>query len=216
MANRITFLVDGFNLYHSVVDLQRNTGDNCRWLDIRSLCSSFLSAIGNTATVDTIYYFSALAQHAEAWRPGTVERHRTYLAALASTGIVSELGKFKAKEANDRCDKCGHFGTMVRHEEKETDVAIACRMLELCLSPTVNGIVVVSGDTDLVPAMRTIGRLSQVPLYAILPYRRYNNAFDNLVVRRFTLAPDHYRRHQLPASITLPSSATIAKPPEWA
>jgi uncharacterized LabA/DUF88 family protein len=216
VANRITFLVDGFNLYHSVVDLRRNTGGNCRWLDIRSLCGSFLSAIGNAATVDTIYYFSALAQHAEAWRPGTVERHRIYLEALASTGIVSELGKFKAKEVSYRCDQCGHSGTMVRHEEKETDVGIACRMLELCLRPAVDGIVVVSGDTDLVPAMRTVGRLSQVPLYAILPYRRYNNAFDNLVVRRFTLARDHYRRHQFPASITLTSGAIIAKPPEWA
>ena len=37
MANRITFLVDGFNLYHSVVDLREDT------------------------VVDAIYYFSALA-----------------------------------------------------------------------------------------------------------------------------------------------------------
>jgi hypothetical protein len=146
----------------------------------------------------------------------SVERHRTYLEALASTGIVSELGRFKAKDVSYRCDQCGHSGTMVRHEEKETDVGIACRMLELCLRPAVNGIVVVSGDTDLVPARRTVGRLSQVPLYAMLPYRRYNNAFDNLVVRRFTLAGDHYRRHQFPASITLPSGVTIAKPQEWA
>jgi uncharacterized LabA/DUF88 family protein len=215
VANRITFLVDGFNLYHSVVDLHGDTGDNCRWLDIRSLCSSFLSAIGDGAAIDAIYYFSALAYHKEAWRPGTVKRHRVFLEALASTGVVFEQGKFKPKQVDYRCEQCGHSGTMIRHEEKETDVGIACKMLELCLRPAVDGIAVLSGDTDLVPAMRSVRRLSQVPLHVILPYHRYNNAFDSLTLRRFTLNADHHRRHQFPDPVILPDGTAIAKPGEW-
>lgn len=216
MANRVTFLVDGFNLYHSVVDLHTDTGHNCRWLDIRSLCSSFLSAIGNCATLDAVYYFSALAYHKETRRPGTVKRHQTFLDALASTGIVAELAKFKPKQINYRCEKCGHQGTMVRHEEKETDVAIAAKLIELSTRGAVDGMVVLSGDTDLIPAILTARRLSGKPVYAILPYKRYNNAFDRVVARCFKLKPHHYVSHQLPDVIMLAGGTAIRKPSEWA
>lgn len=216
MANRLTFLVDGFNLYHSVVDLHADTGCNCRWLDVRSLCSSFLSAIGNRATLDAVYYLSALAYHKETRRPGTVRRHQTFLDALASTGVVAELAKFKPKEIDYRCEKCGHRGTMVRHEEKETDVAIAAKLIEFSVRGAVDGLVVLSGDTDLIPAILTARRLSGKPVYAILPYKRYNNAFDPIVNRCFRLKARHYISHQLPNLITLPDGTAIRKPPEWA
>jgi uncharacterized LabA/DUF88 family protein len=215
VASRITFLVDGFNLYHSIVDLHDDTGVNCRWLDIRSLCGSFLSAIGNGAVIDAIYYFSALAYHKETWKPGTVGRHRVLLDALSSTGVLFEPGKFKPKQVDYRCEQCGHAGAMVRHEEKETDVGIASKMIELSIRPSVNGIVLLSGDTDLVPAMRTVHRLSQASLYVMLPYKRYNNAFDRLTTLRFSLTRDHYARHQFPDPIVLPDGTSIAKPLEW-
>ena len=63
-------MVDGFNLYHSVKDLRKATGNDYRWLNIASLCDSFLSAIGNRATRQDIFYFSALAYHRERWKPG--------------------------------------------------------------------------------------------------------------------------------------------------
>jgi hypothetical protein len=180
------------------------------------LCSSFLSAIGNHATLDAVYYFSALAYHKEARRPGTVKRHQTFLDAIASTGIVVELAKFKPKEIDYRCEQCGHRGTMVRHEEKETDVAIAAKLIELSIRGAVDGLAVLSGDTDLIPAIRTARRLSGKPVYAILPYKRHNNAFDLITAGRFILKAHHYRSHQLPDPITLPDGATIRKPPEWA
>ena len=40
----MTFVIDGFNLYHSIRDVERETGVNCRWLDIRSLCSTLVSS----------------------------------------------------------------------------------------------------------------------------------------------------------------------------
>ncbi|TAH38286.1 MAG: NYN domain-containing protein [Planctomycetota bacterium] len=46
-----------------------------------------------------------------------------------------------------------------RLEEKETDVAIAVAILEGMLDPAVDTIVLVSGDTDLVPALRAGKRL---------------------------------------------------------
>jgi len=41
--NKTTFLVDGFNLYHGLVDAQRDGhGSGTKWLDLKKLCSSYL------------------------------------------------------------------------------------------------------------------------------------------------------------------------------
>ena len=41
--DRVTFIIDGFNLYHSVCDAERDLkGASTKWLDIKSLCSSYL------------------------------------------------------------------------------------------------------------------------------------------------------------------------------
>ena len=62
--NRTAFLVDGFNLYHSLVDASRDTGGvGTKWLDLRALCASYLSGIGGGAQISQIVYFSALAVH---------------------------------------------------------------------------------------------------------------------------------------------------------
>ena len=37
-TNRVAFLVDGFNVYHSIRDVERRVGDaSAKWLDFRSL-----------------------------------------------------------------------------------------------------------------------------------------------------------------------------------
>lgn len=61
--NRVTFLIDGFNLYHSIRDLGRYEKLHVKWLNIYSLCSSFLYLIGKDANLAEIYYFSAFADH---------------------------------------------------------------------------------------------------------------------------------------------------------
>jgi uncharacterized LabA/DUF88 family protein len=155
LANRVAFLVDGFNLYHSIRDVSRRNNVNCRWLDIAALCGSFLPDIGRDATFASAHYFSALATHAEAWRPGTVKRHLTYIDALRSTGVIVELSTFKAKPMTVRCQACGSMQKVIRHEEKETDVAIGAKLIELAIGVDADSIVVVTGDTDLVPAVRT-------------------------------------------------------------
>ena len=125
---RTTFLIDGFNLYHSVVDASNDLkGATTKWLDIDSLCHSFLYIIDPKAYVEKIYYFSALAEHLRARDPGKIQRHRAYLNCLKSTGILVELGRFK--KTTVWCDHCERY--IRRHEEKETDVAISARLLEI-------------------------------------------------------------------------------------
>lgn len=41
MANRVIYLVDGFNLYHSLKDAERDgPGTHTRWLDLPEFCRS--------------------------------------------------------------------------------------------------------------------------------------------------------------------------------
>jgi len=100
--NQVTFLVDGFNLYHSVRDAEKIFKNSTTWLDIKKLCSSYLHLIGHVVSDKTelknIYYFSALAKHLEATHPDVTARHQDFIKCLKDTGVLIELSRFKPKE----------------------------------------------------------------------------------------------------------------------
>lgn len=98
MIRRVSFYIDGFNLYHS---LKENAPD-CRWLSLRKMCESFLS---DDEAIENIYYFSALAT----WHPdqGKISRHKLYISKLREEGVIPVLGKFKVK--NLECHSCGTY-----------------------------------------------------------------------------------------------------------
>jgi uncharacterized LabA/DUF88 family protein len=64
-------------------------------------------------------------------------------------------------------------GTEVRHEEKRTDVALAVGLVEAILDDATDGCVLVTGDTDQVPALefarRIRPRVARPPEYEPLP-----------------------------------------------
>ena len=52
MNPRAAFFVDGFNLYHSLAALAKETGDDsAKWLDIVGLAAGTLHEIGGGASV---------------------------------------------------------------------------------------------------------------------------------------------------------------------
>jgi uncharacterized LabA/DUF88 family protein len=213
--NRTSFLVDGFNLYHSVrsasIDLGLN-GYGTKWLDIYGLCSSYLHAIGNNAQIAGLFYFSALAKHLQASNPGVVARHACYVECLKHTGITIELARFKKK--NIKCASCG--SNIKRHEEKETDVAIAAKLLELLFLDQCDTCVLVTGDTDIVPAVKTAQRLfPRKSIGFLLPYQRYNEELARLGSFHFKIKKETYAKHQLPDPFVFPNGKTLAKPSTW-
>jgi len=217
--NRATFLIDGFNLYHSAKDVQRVYGFHTKWLDISSLCSSFLQWVSGHATLQEVYCFSAFAYHLK--DPGVIARHQTYVKCLEATGIIKELGRFKPKQlvcpqydsSISTCSNCN--GQILRHEEKETDVAIASRLLELICSGSCDTIVLVTGDTDLAPAIRCARRLlATKEIRFIFPFSRKNNELARLAPS-LTLKPRQYSQYQFPDPFILPDGTQVAKPANW-
>jgi len=43
VSKRVCFIVDGFNLYHSLKEVEHRQGRSCHWLDLPGLCSSYLT-----------------------------------------------------------------------------------------------------------------------------------------------------------------------------
>lgn len=186
--NRTSFLIDGFNLYHSVKTASHDLGlsgkDTC-WLNIRSLCDSFLHLIGNNAQTSEIYYFSALASHLEMRKPDVTARHKTYIKCLEDSRVIVELHRFK--KSSIICQKCNQ--RFNRREEKETDVAMATRMFELLVLDKCDTIVFVTGDTDLIPAVKTAQKIfPKKEIAFLMPYKRHNNEIANLVSKHFDIS----------------------------
>jgi uncharacterized LabA/DUF88 family protein len=141
-------------------------------------------------------YFSAVAHHRESRHPGTVASQVAYLSALEETGVQLHLGHFKAKSRV--CSLCG--GRFVGWEEKETDVALGAKLLELVCRDLCDTVVLVTGDTDLVPAIRAARSLDPTKdLVALQPYRRVNRELSRCADRALTIRVASYSRHQLPA-----------------
>jgi len=200
--NRVIFLIDGFNLYHSIRDIEHDFGVCVKWLNIHSLLSSYLHNIGNHAILQGVFYFSALAKHLK--NPTVIERHNTYLKCLKVSGVIYELATFKAK--NIACPHCQRQFT--RHEEKETDVALAAKLFEVFKENKC--------DTDLRPAVRTAQRIfPNKKIIFAFPYKRDHFDLSRLAPNSFKIRMNKYITHQFPDPFPLPDGTTISKPSGW-
>jgi uncharacterized LabA/DUF88 family protein len=211
--NRTTFLVDGFNVYHSVIAASNDLGGkSTKWLDFHSLLSSYLPVIGAGASLENIYYFTALAHHMDSSRPGVTARHRAYIECLKSTGVIPILSRFKYKKVY--CHICKKEN--VHYEEKETDVAISIKLMEQFYKDEADTVVLVTGDTDLAPAVRSASQLFPTKQIAFaFPYKRKNNELAQLVSKYFLIRKERYVAHQLADPFVLPSGRNIPKPNTW-
>jgi uncharacterized LabA/DUF88 family protein len=210
--NRVIFLVDGFNLYHSVVRLKRDTGYCTKWLDLYSLCHSYLHLFRKDAELVDIRYFSALPYHLSSAAPGKITRHQKYLSCLRDSGVTIELGRFKEKEVF--CTKCR--SVFLKHEEKETDVAIAVTLLELLFTGVCDTAVIVSGDTDLSPAVAKCQTLFPGKTIVFsFPYARKNKELSKLAPGSFSIGRKQYIRHQFPNPVILKDGRELYKPSTW-
>ena len=207
---RTIFLIDGFNLYHSVIDIgKEHSGCNVKWLDIYSLCKSYLPHIDKLATIESVYYFSALAHYKK--DPDVIRRHKDYIKCLRDTGISVQLSRFKEKTTTD-----SQGNIKIRHEEKETDVAIASQLFEVLHTGICDCVVIVTGDTDFAPAVRTTKRLfPNKHIIFAFPYKRKNEELAILAPGSFKIPKRNYIKHQFPDPFELSDGTKISKPSSW-
>jgi uncharacterized LabA/DUF88 family protein len=132
--------------------------------------------------------------------------------ALQGTGVKVELARFKRKDVF--CPLCKR--TSQRHEEKETDVSIALQAVELFHNGACDTLVLVSGDTDLAPAIRTMTKLfPEKQTCVAFPHARFNAELQQLADFSFRIRGAKYGQHQFPDPLTLPSGRSVSKPVSW-
>ena len=198
-VNRVVYLVDGFNLYHSLADAQRVLHQTTKWLNLPALCRNYLPVVGGVrgerATLKNIYYFSAPPTHHS---KNTQARHDLYMMCLAGSGVQVSLGQFKQRK------------------EKETDVAIAAQLFEICYTGNAESVVMVTGDTDQAPAVRTCQRLfPAITLLFAFPYNRVNDELRRLAPGSFKINVNVYLQNQFPDPLVLPNGTSLPKPTCW-
>ncbi len=214
--NRVNFLIDGFNLYHSVKDAETVLKSSTKWLNIKKLCSAYLPLIRNIVKDKTelgvIYYFSAYAKHLESANPDLTKRHQKLITCLEDTGIIVEMSRFKAKEVT--CHRCGQ--KFIKYEEKETDVSIALKLIETFFNDECDSVVLMTGDTDIAPAIKTANRLfpSKQTLFAF-PYKRENKELSNLSPGSFKINKMQYVKYQFSDPHQLSDGTLINKSSSW-
>jgi hypothetical protein len=199
---RVGCYVDGFNLYHAVDDLKK---PHLKWLDLRALAES-LCRPGEQLV--KVAYFSAYAT----WKPGPYARHRQYVAALRNLGIECHMARFSEQHAS--CRKCG--ATWKRHEEKETDVHFCLTFLEDAIDDVFDRAIVISADSDLVPAVRKVrARFPGKQLFAATPPGRHARARDvlNACHSRMEIRPARIMSCCLPQEIRDAGGKLIARRP---
>lgn len=215
--NRVIVFVDGFNLYHSIhelnVDLttKRNNGSKhyLKWLDICSLSKALIHPTQDSLV--NAYYFSAYA----GWVPQDVQdRHRDYVAVLRSTGVIPIMGTFKKKPR--KCPSCKHAWDT--HEEKESDVNLALYLVTLAYEDTFDKAIIFTADTDLAPAILKVReKFPNKEVRVAIPERRLNRskALENAATGRIRVTESHFAKNLFPAQVTLPSGVIINRPQKY-
>jgi uncharacterized LabA/DUF88 family protein len=205
---RVILYVDGFNLYHAIADLRV---PHLKWLSLHELGRRLIQQ--RTEELVCVTYFSAVATHLAQRDPSKIVRHQAYVSALEATGVECCMGRFKLKNA--RCRGCGH--RWQTPEEKETDVAIAVRMVRDAFQDRFDTCYLVSGDTDLTPAIRLIQQeFPQKRLVTVsTPHRPHSAEILTLANRKTKITVPLLERCLLPETINAPNGSIIRRPSEY-
>ena len=106
-----------------------------------------------------------------------MRRHRIYVKISKTVNIEFIPGKFKRrdKDLEIECINCGtsFVYPYIYHEEKHTDVNIVVKLFECAYKNEFDTAILISGDSDLTPALRTIKQLfPQKKIGLIIPIGR--------------------------------------------
>ena len=89
-------------------------------------------------------------------------------------------------------------------------------LLELFHLDQCDAAVLVTGDTDLAPTVRTATRLFPAKTVCfVFPYKRKNSELAKLASKAFRIKKERYLQHQFPDPLVLPRGKELNKPPSW-
>ena len=205
MGLRTTGFVDGLNLYHGIRDEKLL---KFRWLDIEGMIESLAvdagARLGSSLEVTRVVYCTSLVKDRQAAR-----RQDVYLQALEQHCAHIEILQGSYEEKSRQCEDCG--ASVGFQKEKQTDVNLAVEMVKDAAKPVGQRAevqILVTGDTDLLPAVRAV-RSYGVDVVMVSPPARglTRESFMPVASKYLRVNRRHLRDHPLPDPVLRPTSS---------
>lgn len=214
---KVSFFIDGFNLYHALNDYSfkgQYIYRKYKWLNLYELAKIYLN---DDEIIEKIFYFSSFAK----WDNAKLNRHKQYINALKTTNKVEFIeGNFKKRHI--KCQKCGFI--IFKPEEKQTDVNIALYLLKMAFKKEFDIAILLTADSDLIPLINTIkeirdiyNELNHIKIGILPPIKRENQCKDLIKLCDFnkTMKENHLKNSQFPYSLIDLNGNKLQKPSSW-
>lgn len=203
MKQIVNVYIDGFNFYYG---LKSKFWKRYYWLDIVKFYEYFLK---ENQQLGTVYYFTA-----KPFDEGQKARQAKFLSANeCNTKFQVIYGKFLQKEI-----RLKNGGIENTFEEKQTDLNIAVELIRNILKSSCDISILVSGDSDLVPAISLCKEINTShKILAHFPPKRQSKHLSNICDAVFHLEryENRFAKCQLDENVTLPNGHIISKPTNW-
>lgn len=200
--------IDGFNLYYGAVK-----GTPYKWLDIGRMCQNMLS----DCELVQIRYFTARIKATGGNRKAP-QRQQAFLRALATLPLVTiHYGQFLTSVRSmvvHPVTSPPTFATVVKTEEKGSDVNLASMLLLDCFNGQWDQAVVVSADSDLMLPISLVQKEFGKPVGVLFPTRREGAVLRKTASFARRISENVLKASQLPESVT-DRTGTITKPSSW-
>ena len=175
---RVIVYIDGFNFYYGLKFTAR--WRKYYWLDVVKLFESFMRP---NQELIAVKYFSA--------KPDDIEQSRRQNAFFQANKENPKfrliLGKYLKKEIT--CFKCKNV--IHTYEEKETDVRIATQIVADAYQKNCDVAIVVSADSDMVPAIELATQARQ-KVFVYFPPNQYSSNLASMGIGQ----PTHLKRYE--------------------
>jgi uncharacterized LabA/DUF88 family protein len=200
---KVCVLVDGFNLYHA---LDANPAYRpFKWLSLTRLSKCYV--LGKDS-LEGVEYFTTLAT----WDPGKVARHKLFIKANEADGVKVTYGEFKRKQR--KCSECHHL--VWKFEEKQTDVNIAIRLFELAIQDRYDKAILVSGDTDLIPAVKAVQKTFPAKkIGVVIPIGRASEDLKSQTDFHHRMKIQHLETARFQDILKMVDGSTLSCPSNW-
>jgi len=210
LAKRSIIYIDGFNFYYGALK-----DSPYKWLDLQT----YFERLRQDDDVQKIWYFTARVSGAAA------SRQSPYLEALLTLPKIEiKYGLFKDKTQKCKVIGCNLPAAQKKYkvpEEKGTDVNIALQMIDDAYQGLCDRMILVSGDSDLVPAIELVKKRHpqiQVSVYIPATNQKRGAACElrNCSDKSHTLTPNNLMaKSQFPTTISTSAITSITKPSSW-
>ncbi len=202
---RVAVYIDGFNLYFGLRDsgLRRYL-----WLDLLKLSERLLK---DTQTLVKVTYFTSRISGP----PDKRQRQLSYLEALGtldSTKFSLVFGKYQ--DARRDCHACGR--SVGVPSEKMTDVNIAVEMMKDAFRDRFDTAILISADSDLCPAVRTIHDLfPRKSVVVAFPPGRCSKEMKSTARAHFVVGRAKLAASQFPERLKRRDGHVLVMPERW-